>query len=258
LRIAIACKGPPAILRRMHSLPLFELQHSLAVTAAVLLIACSSDNGAGAGVVDPGSGGAASSGSVAASGSSSGNGTLGTSGTGSPSSGASATAGTGSGTRAESGSSGTLGGTGASGATGGSGDGGANSGTATLLDAGASDSSGAPTFTQVYAIMSSTTALCSSCHSMAGKPNTGFVNAKLDLSTQALAYTNLLGPPTSAACKTKGKMYVVPGNSAMSALYAAIAGAPLCGEKMPKTPGKLTMPEIALIKAWIDGGALND
>ena len=240
---------------------ILELKHFFALGFAAALIACSSDNGGGA--LGPGSGGAATSGSVAASGSSSGNGTLGTSGTVAPSSGASATAGTSGRTLADSGSSGTPGGTGGSGAsagfTGGSGDNGANSGTATLPDAGAPpDASGAPTFTQVYAIMSSMTALCSSCHSMAGKPNTGFVNAKLDLSTQALAYTNLLGPPTTASCKTKGKMFVVPGNSAMSALYAAIAGTPLCGEKMPKTPGKLTMAEIMTIKAWIDGGALNN
>ena len=236
-----------------------ELKHFFVLASAAALIACSSDNGGGA--LGPGYAGAASSGSVVASGSSSGTGTLGPSGTAPPSSGTSATAGTSGRALAESGSSGTPGGTGgsgASGATGGSGDGGANSGTATLPDAGAPDSSGAPTFTQVYAIMSSTTALCSSCHSMAGKPNTGFVNAKLDLSTQALAYTNLLGPPTTASCKTKGKMFVVPGNSAMSALYAAIAGAPLCGEKMPKTPGKLTMAEVMTIKAWIDGGALNN
>jgi type IV secretion system protein TrbL len=236
---------------------LLELKHLFVLASAAALIACSSDNGGGAGALGPGSGGAASSGSVGASGSSSGTGTLGTSGTTSPTSGASA--GTSSGMPAESGSSGTPGGTGgsgASGATGGSGDGGAKSGTATVPDAGAPDSSGAPTFTQVYAIMSSTTALCASCHSMNGKPNTGFVNAKLDLSTQAVAYTNLVGPPTTASCK--GKMFVVPGNSAMSALYAAIAGAPLCGEKMPKTPGKLTMAEIMTIKAWINGGAPNN
>jgi hypothetical protein len=85
------------------------------------------------------------------------------------------------------------------------------------------------------------------------------MKSMLDLSTQAAAYTNLVGV-MSLLPSCKGKTSVVAGQSAMSVLYTAIApNVPAtCGQKMPQAPGKLTMAEIMTIKAWIDSGAPNN
>jgi hypothetical protein len=98
------------------------------------------------------------------------------------------------------------------------------------------------------------------CHAAAAKPDGG-----LDLSTQALAFTNLVGKAaTGMPCLGKGTR-VVAGNSGMSILYSKVSSAmPVCGAQMPKgcgAPGKamcVSMADADLIKAWIDSGAPNN
>lgn len=76
----------------------------------------------------------------------------------------------------------------------------------------------------------------------------------LNMSTEAMAYTNLVGVAAmSTQCMGKG-MRVVAGDSAMSILYQKIT-TPTCGLKMPRTGAALTAAQAMTIKTWIDGGA---
>ena len=131
------------------------------------------------------------------------------------------------------------------------------------VDGGGSSSSGGDTeagaqatFTQLYTTVLKTNCAMK-CHAAAAKPDGG-----LDLSTQAIAFTNLVGKAaTGMPCLGKG-MRVVAGNSAMSILYSKVSSAtPVCGVQMPKgCKGAmcLTTMETDLIKAWIDSGAMNN
>jgi hypothetical protein len=85
----------------------------------------------------------------------------------------------------------------------------------------------------------------------------GYTMGMLDMSSEATAYTNLVGVAAMAAVCTGKGMRVVAGDSAMSILYTKVAAAnvPTCGPKMPATGAKLTAMQVAMIKAWIDGGA---
>jgi hypothetical protein len=115
-----------------------------------------------------------------------------------------------------------------------------------------SEAGASVTFTQVYSIM---TSRCLPCHAT----GTGKTMGKLDLSTKAMAFTNLVGVVASgSACGTSGKTRVVPGNSAMSLLPQMLTATPPCGMQMPRTGGPLTAAQIAQISSWIDGGALNN
>jgi hypothetical protein len=112
------------------------------------------------------------------------------------------------------------------------------------------DAGAGATFTEVYAIIAKQ---CLPCHATGA----GFKMGMLDMSSQAMAYTNLVGAMAmGTACKGKGTR-VVASDSAMSILYAKIT-TPTCGTKMPHAPGMLTKADIALFKAWIDGGAPNN
>src|SRR5580704_8663640 len=65
------------------------------------------------------------------------------------------------------------------------------------------------TFTTVYSDIISKA--CLPCHAPKGVGDTA---GKLDMSTQALAYTNLQLPATGSVCKASGLKLVVPGDAA--------------------------------------------
>jgi len=252
-----------------------------ALSACLALLACSSDTNS-AGNNSPGAS-ASSSGSGSSSGSSS---TGSASGSGSTTAGNSAgTVSAGSGSVSGGGSVGA--GASGSGATASGGDGGVASGGTQGGDAMASggddggvDSAGAeggggPTFSDVYKILS--THCCSTCHAPTATPgtptdgcvarnvmkNTGFTAGNLDMSTQAKAYTSLVGVTCMGTrCKMKNLKRVVAGMSAMSVMYSKITTvAPamaVCGEAMPYDQAQLPAMDIATIKMWIDEGAPNN
>jgi hypothetical protein len=136
---------------------------------------------------------------------------------------------------------------------------GEDSGSGSLPDSGGtepdsggdSEAGGPPTFTQVYAIIS---ADCLPCHSTGIGKTTG----KLDMSTQATAYKDLVGVAAAgSACKGKGTR-VVAGSSAKSLLIQKLNPMPSCGKQMPNGMPALSSTPIALITAWIDSGAPNN
>jgi hypothetical protein len=112
----------------------------------------------------------------------------------------------------------------------------------------------APTFAEIYADVL-TPNQCTSCHAPGGE------GAFLDLSTQAIAYTNLVGVKASGpACSGSDLDRVVAGDAATSLLYAKISEAnPPCGVQMPYgCSGSSCMAESeqSEIQAWINAGAL--
>jgi hypothetical protein len=131
-----------------------------------------------------------------------------------------------------------------------------------------------PTFTNVYASIISSH--CTSCH-QPGKG--GVTTGMLDMSTQGLAYADLVGVAAAGVgagasgvlCSSLGVnadagpqlLRVVPGDSADSLIYekvnAKVVGvnAP-CGNSMPSSGVALTPDQVALIAAWINAGAPND
>jgi hypothetical protein len=128
--------------------------------------------------------------------------------------------------------------------------------------AGPSDSGPAATFTEVYAtVMSSGSPSCTDHHS-GGTSAAG----NLDMSSQKLAYTNLVGVPASGPECGPGaidggavQIRVVAGNAAASLLYQKLVGAqPLCGSAMPALGDSVSASQLALVKSWIDDGAPND
>jgi hypothetical protein len=127
-----------------------------------------------------------------------------------------------------------------------------------------------PTFTNVYANVIG--ARCTGCHRPGGG---GFTVGGLDMSTPAAAYANLVGVPAAGTgggasgitCSSVSPalVRVVPSDSANSLLFnkvnAKLLGLPApCGSPMPTpaTGAPLRAGQVALIKAWIDAGALND
>lgn len=111
--------------------------------------------------------------------------------------------------------------------------------------------SSAPTFSQVYSILSGAGCLTSSCHGAASGPNNPVMN------TQANAHTNLVGKTSSCS----GKVYVVSGNSSSSYLIEKLSGSPACGSRMPQ--GNLTFfdtnaSQLQTIRDWIGDGAKNN
>jgi hypothetical protein len=116
------------------------------------------------------------------------------------------------------------------------------------------------TFTMVYTDVLSTS--CTPCHAPGG--GTGDTLGGLDLSTQALAYTNLQKSPAGAGCKGMGFTLVVPGDAATSLLVEKVqSAAPPCGSQMPFGCGAgavacLSAAQVQEIADWINGGAKND
>jgi collagen type VII alpha len=253
----------------------------LAIAAATTLLACGGDDN---------SGGSGSTGTTGTTGTTGGTGSTGTTGGTGATGSTGSTGGTGS--TGATGGTGTTGGTGATGTTGTTGTTGVagssgTSGTATdaghdgsvtdggggdatvgdsgsTTDAGAADA-GPPTFTNVWSSIISTH--CSTCHSGTGA---GLAEGMLDMSTQAMAYTDLVGADggmgvaaAGTGCGTSGLKRVTPGDAMTSLIYEKVvaktddAGAP-CGVPMPAAGPALTAEQDGLIAAWINAGALNN
>jgi len=115
------------------------------------------------------------------------------------------------------------------------------------------------TFAMVYSDIISTT--CLPCHAPG---MVGDSAGALDMSTQALAYSNLQKDASGSDCKASGLPLVVPGNAAMSLLVEKVESAtPPCGSQMPFECGSgstscLTTAQIQEIVDWINGGAENE
>ena len=105
------------------------------------------------------------------------------------------------------------------------------------------------TFAAVYSniIMAN----CVSCHMPGG---VGVTLGKLDMSSQATAFMNLVGQKATMAACGGASMRVVAGSSATSVLYAKV-NTTTCGNRMPSGKAALSAANIATIKAWIDSGA---
>jgi hypothetical protein len=115
------------------------------------------------------------------------------------------------------------------------------------------------TFTKVYSDILS--GACVACHS----PPAGVGNSAgaLNMSSQALAYTNLQGSAAGSSCRGSGLERVVPGNAAMSLLVQKVDSAtPPCGTQMPDECGAagtcLSAAQVQEIEDWINEGAKND
>jgi hypothetical protein len=155
-------------------------------------------------------------------------GSPGTSGMGAGTGGMPGTSGTGAGTGGMPGTSG-MGGTGGMSGAGGQ---------------GGMGSSG-PTFAPVYAIiMAKCGGGLNGCHVTGSSGNLRMPNA-------AMAYDNLVGVASS---ECSGEMRVVAGNADDSLLVQAIEGT-ACVDQMPDGRAALPAGEIAMFRAWIDGGA---
>ncbi len=111
----------------------------------------------------------------------------------------------------------------------------------------------APTFTEVYTSVIAASS-CVGCHNAT-------VNAgNLDMSTQALAYMNLVGKAASGPlCASSGEERVVISQPSQSLLVSKIsATTPLCGAEMPQGGPFLSATQVALVTDWIAAGAPND
>lgn len=125
-----------------------------------------------------------------------------------------------------------------------------------------------PTFTNVYANVIG--ARCTGCH----RPGASGVNVgMLDMSTQAAAYTNLVGVASAGTgagtsmitCASIAMPRVAAGNATGSLLFNKVASKlagvnAACGSPMPlpATATPLTQAQVDLIAAWIGAGAMND
>jgi hypothetical protein len=117
------------------------------------------------------------------------------------------------------------------------------------------EAAAASTFTQVYSDIISP--ICVTCHNPAG---IGVSMGHLDMSTQAAAFSNLVGVEAAGIfCGGMGTRVVAgsAGNSIMFKKIDPAQPAP-CGSKMPLGLPPLTAAQTAEIESWINGGALND
>jgi hypothetical protein len=112
-----------------------------------------------------------------------------------------------------------------------------------------------PTFTNVYSDVLEPK--CTSCHFPGGEA------AFLDMSSQATAYTNLVGVKADGpSCGMSGLTRVIAGNAARSLLYEKVSESnPPCGSQMPlgcSGSSCLTSTAQREIADWINGAAPND
>jgi hypothetical protein len=119
---------------------------------------------------------------------------------------------------------------------------------------GSQEASSAPTFTEVYTQVISVH--CAPCH-VAGMP--GFTGGMLDMSTQAAAFTNLVGVEAAGeACSGMGKR-VNPGDPSTSLIFEKVnMSTPPCGQRMPLGQSPLAADQITEIHDWIAAGAMNN
>lgn len=127
---------------------------------------------------------------------------------------------------------------------------------ATVEDSGVKEAApAAATFTQVYSDIISP--ICVTCHNPQG---IGFTMGKLDMSTKATAFNDLVGVAAmGTGCGGMGTR-VVAGNAADSIMFEKIdPGTPApCGAKMPLGLAPLTAAQANEIESWINAGAMND
>ena len=119
-----------------------------------------------------------------------------------------------------------------------------------------SSSSPPPTFTTIYT--TTITNKCSPCHTTA--TGDGVMFGKLDMTTQANAYANLVNVPTAGvSCSGKGTR-VVPNKPDDSVMYLKVSldDPTPCGNKMPDNLPPLTSEEAEGIEDWIAAGAQNN
>jgi hypothetical protein len=123
--------------------------------------------------------------------------------------------------------------------------------------AGTAAPSGAATFTAVVAIFADPKNNCGLCHAMMTIGG-GLI---FDPANKQGTYTALVGVTSKGTLGSQcgGKTYVVAGQPDASLLYHKVADAtPPCGVRMPASGAVLSDMEIATVKAWIAGGALNN
>jgi hypothetical protein len=128
-----------------------------------------------------------------------------------------------------------------------SGTGGMRAGTGGMSGAGGQGGMGStgPTFAPVYAIiMAKCGGGAAGCHVTGSSGGLRMPNA-------ATAHDNLVGVASSQCA---GEMRVVAGNADDSLIVQAIEGT-ACIDQMPDGRAPLTAGEIAMFRAWIDGGA---
>ena len=116
------------------------------------------------------------------------------------------------------------------------------------------DAGPAPTFHQVFADVISTK--CVACHVPGG---IGVTTGGLDMSSESVAYGNLVGKDASGtSCSRKG-ILVVPNEPDSSLFYLKVSldDPSPCGAKMPLSTAPLSQAQADEIENWIKGGALN-
>jgi hypothetical protein len=128
---------------------------------------------------------------------------------------------------------------------------------ATGAAGGGAAASGSGTFTAVLAILADSKNNCGLCH----KTMTNGGGLMFDPADKAGTFKALVGATSKGTNGSTcgGKTYVVAGKPDESLLYDKVSKAmPACGLRMPASGVVLDDPEIATIKAWIMGGALNN
>lgn len=111
-------------------------------------------------------------------------------------------------------------------------------------------------FSAIYPMLfpSQTAARCNFCHSM---PASDTSNGNLHMgSDMASAYAALVDQDSSSS-KCAGKVLVVPEHPEQSLLLLKLSPNPPCGNRMPVGGMPLTAAQIALVRDWIAGGALD-
>jgi hypothetical protein len=124
------------------------------------------------------------------------------------------------------------------------------------VDSGAPETAAAAsTFTQVYGDIISP--ICVQCHNPQG---IGVTMGKLDMSTKAAAFNDLVGVSAMGiACGGMGTR-VVAGNAGNSIMFKKVdPGQPApCGAKMPLGLAPLSAAQTNEIESWINAGAMNN
>jgi hypothetical protein len=97
---------------------------------------------------------------------------------------------------------------------------------------------------------------CVVCHNPSG---IGVMLGQLDMSSQAIAYTNLVNAPAAGeACAGHG-VRVTPDDPDASILYLKVSlDSPSCGARMPFGGPPLPETQVNEIRDWILAGAPND
>jgi len=117
---------------------------------------------------------------------------------------------------------------------------------------GATDASSGPTFHQVYADVISTA--CLSCHVPGG---IGVTVGNLDLSTESVAYGNLVNQDAAGSSCARHGSLVAPNEPGSSIFFLKVSldDPTPCGAKMPLSAAPLPQSQADEIEGWIEAGA---